>query len=102
MTAASEGILERGPGGPRAVTLQFEPEALVIPEGEPTAARWPYADIRCLPAGRPLRVRSLSGPELPRLEIEDEAAGAELLRRAPHREAGAATDGRAVVRIVGW
>jgi predicted Zn-dependent protease len=87
---------------PRAVTLRLAPDAVEIVEDGTAAARWPYADIRRLSAAAPLRVRSLTAAELARLEVEDEAAAAELLRRSPRIEDGTTTDGRTVLRIVGW
>ena len=88
---------------PRPVALHFEPDALAIVEGAAMAARWPYDGIRRLSAGAgPLRVKSLSGPELARLEVEDEAAAAELMRRALRIEEGTVTDRRTLLRIVSW
>ncbi|HEX8662411.1 MAG TPA: M48 family metallopeptidase [Beijerinckiaceae bacterium] len=88
---------------PRPVALRFEPDALAIVEGGAVAARWPYDGIRRLSAGAgPLRVKSLSGAELARLEVEDEAAAAELVRRSPKIEEGTVTDRRTLLRIVGW
>ena len=46
-------------------------------------------------------MRSLGAPELARLEVDDAAAAAELLRRSPQAEEGT-TDRRTVARIVGW
>jgi Zn-dependent protease with chaperone function len=103
MTGAAPAIFYDGVAAkPRAVTLRFGPDALEIVEGAETAARWAYPDIKRLSAGAPrLRVRSLAAPELARLEVEDEAAAAELLRRSPQAEEGT-TDRRTIVRIVGW
>jgi Zn-dependent protease with chaperone function len=88
---------------PRPVALRFAADAVEILEGETVAARWAYPDIKRLPveAAR-LRVRSLGAPELARLEVEDEALAAELLRRSPQAEAGITTDRRTIARIVGW
>ncbi|MFL4972401.1 MAG: M48 family metallopeptidase [Microvirga sp.] len=87
---------------PRPVTLRFGAEALEILEGGGIAAHWPYAAIRRLPAAASrLRVRSLGGPALARLDVDDAAAAAELLRRSAQAEEGT-TDRRTVVRIVGW
>ena len=47
-------------------------------------------------------MRSLSGAELARLEVEDEAAAAELLGRSPGVEEGTTADRRTIARIVGW
>jgi predicted Zn-dependent protease len=87
---------------PRPVGLGFADDALELREGDAAATRWAYRDIRRLPAAAArLRVRSLAAPELARLEIDDGAAAAELLRRLPHGDAGT-TDRRTIVRIVGW
>jgi predicted Zn-dependent protease len=88
---------------PRRVTLRFAPDAVEIVEGNATAARWAYPDIKRLPvAASLLRVRSLAAPELARLDVEDEALAAELLRRSPRAAEGTTADRRTIARIVGW
>ena len=103
MSGGAAGVFYDGVAAkPRPVTLRFGAEALEILEGEATAARWPYPDIRRLPAAASrLRLRSLGGPALARLDVDDAAAAAELLRRSPQAEEGT-TDRRTVARIVGW
>ena len=103
MSGGAAGVFYDGVAAkPRPVTLRFGAEALEILEGEATAARWPYPDIRRLPAAASrLRLRSLGGPALARLDVDDAAAAAELLRRSAQAEEGT-TDRRTVARIVGW
>src|SRR4051794_3854992 len=87
---------------PRPVGLHFAADAVEILEDGATAARWAYAEIRRLPpAASRLRLRNLAGPELARLEVEDEAAAAELLRRSPQAEEGT-TDRGTILWILGW
>src|SRR5829696_6479930 len=103
MGAAASTFYDGVAAKPRPVTLRFDEQALEIVEGETTAARWAYPDIRRLPvAASLLRVRSLGAPELARLDLDDESVAAELLRRSPQAEAGTAADRRTIARIVGW
>jgi predicted Zn-dependent protease len=101
--AASATFYDGVAAKPRPVTLRFGEQALEIVEGETTAARWTYPDIRRLPvAASGLRVRSLAAPELARLEVADETLAAELLRRSPKADEGATADRRTTARIIGW
>ena len=81
MSGATAGVFYDGVAAkPRPVTLRFGAEALEILEGEAAAARWPYCDIRRLPAAASrLRLRSLGGPALARLDVDDAAAGSRLI-----------------------
>ncbi|HEX8168064.1 MAG TPA: M48 family metallopeptidase [Beijerinckiaceae bacterium] len=102
MTGASAVFYDGVAARPRAVTLRFGPDALEIVEEDKTAARWAYPDIKRLSAGPSrLRVKSLAAPQLARLEVEDEAAAAELMRRSPQADERT-TDRRTLARIVGW
>ena len=103
MTAPAAGTFYDGATAkPRRVALRFGEDAVELLEGESLAARWAYAEIKRLPFTAGLRVRSLAAPELARLDIADDAAAAELLRRAPHAAEAERTDRRTIARIVGW
>jgi Zn-dependent protease with chaperone function len=85
----------------RIVTLACN-DALDISEDGTLLVRWAYDDIRQAdsPAGV-LRLSCLSAPSLARLEIRDPALTAELTSRCT-RLGENRTDGRAIVKIVGW
>jgi Zn-dependent protease with chaperone function len=85
----------------RLVTLAFA-DRLELDEAGAPAAAWPYADIRRVdgPSGM-LRLTSLTGPALARLEIRDAALAADLLARCTRLDENA--PGRhGVGAIVGW
>jgi Zn-dependent protease with chaperone function len=101
--AAAPAIFYDGiAANPRPVALRLAHHALEIVEDDTVVARWAYLGIRRLPVSAScLRVRSLAAPELARLEVEDEALAAELLRRSSQAEQGSA-DWRTLARIIGW
>jgi Zn-dependent protease with chaperone function len=85
----------------RLVTLAFA-DRLELDEAGAASAAWPYADIRRVdgPTGL-LRLTSLTGPALARLEIRDAALAAELVARCARLDENA--PGRhGVGAIVGW
>ena len=87
---------------PRRVVAWLQPEALAITDGDQTLARWTYDGLRRLEAGTGvLRLHSLTGSDLARVEIEDPAFEAELHRRCPRLDETRRTGGRTIVRIVG-
>jgi hypothetical protein len=85
----------------RIVCLVLNDRLEIREEGEPPVL-WTYDDIRQSdsPAGM-LRVSCKSAPPLARLEIRDTSLAAALAARC-RRLGENRTDGRAVVRIVGW
>jgi Zn-dependent protease with chaperone function len=85
----------------RLVTLAFADQLELNEAGAPAAA-WHYADIRRVdgPSGM-LRLTSLAGPALARLEIRDAAQAADLISRCARLDDNA--PGRqGVGAIVGW
>jgi predicted Zn-dependent protease len=87
----------------RGVTLQFGGEALDIVENGVLLARWRYGDIRRQDApASVLRLRDLNGPDLARLEVEDDAVRAEIARRCLRLDEAARASGRTIRRIVIW
>lgn len=87
----------------RAVTLAFGEDGLAVREGGAEIARWPYGSIRRQDTGGAVwRARSLQGPDLARLEVEDPALRAEVERRAPRFDDTDAPSRRNTARIVGW
>ena len=86
----------------RDATLRLG-DALEICDGEASATRWPYDDVRRADGGPGvLRLSCRSAPELARLDVRDEAMKAALSRRCARLEGeGAASSGN-VAKIVGW
>jgi Zn-dependent protease with chaperone function len=86
-----------------AVVVRFGDNALDIAQDGAVLARWSYEDIR-RQDGPPevLRLRSLGAPELARLEIDDAAAAAEVIRRCPRLDEATRTGRRTARRIVVW
>jgi Zn-dependent protease with chaperone function len=87
----------------RPVAVHFASDALDIVEDGAVVARWRYDDVRRQdgPSGR-LRLRSITGPDLARLEIGDAAAEPEIVSRCPHLDEARRFSARTVRRIVVW
>jgi Zn-dependent protease with chaperone function len=88
---------------PRRVEVALGADELTAAEDGTIVANWRYADLcrRDAPA-TVLRVASLKGPQLARLDIADQALAADLLRRAGPLLGGGGTSGRAALAIVLW
>ncbi len=91
----------------RSVQLAFENDALLISENDQPLARWLYGELARHDDGRHggqsvLRLGARSAAELARLEIADEAAIAEILRRAPELGRQSRRLTLEALRIVGW
>lgn len=87
----------------RTVTLAFEEDALAVREDGAEVARWPYGSIRRQDTGGQVwRARSLQGPDLARLEVEDPGARAEIERRATRFDDTDAPSRRNTLKIVAW
>ncbi|MDX6805368.1 M48 family metallopeptidase [Terrihabitans rhizophilus] len=83
----------------RIVALVLGEHLDIVEDGQ-VIASWLYADVRRVEAGAGLRLRSVSGAPLARLEIEHEAAAALLMQRC-----SALDDDVAEIqtgRIIGW
>ncbi|HEX2553149.1 MAG TPA: M48 family metallopeptidase [Microvirga sp.] len=85
----------------RAVTLRFA-DALEIRSGGDLLATWAYGEVRRRegPPGL-MRLGTVAGPELARLEVADPEQQAEAAARCPALDAEEGGRG-ATVRIVGW
>jgi len=87
----------------RAVDLLLGPSGLEIVENGEVLARWPFEGVRRLDSAQyVLRLRSLDAPELARLEVEDEALGADLVRRCSRLDEGTGASRRAIPKILAW
>ncbi len=87
----------------RAVELRLAADAVEILDAGAVAARWPYDTIRRLDAAQyVLRLRSLEGPELARLEVPDPALAAALIARCPRLDEGRRPGRHVIARIVAW
>lgn len=83
----------------RRVSLRFAQDLEIVEDGA-VIASWPFANIRRADNPRALRLRSLSGPSLARLDVEDTALAQRIIEACPTLEA---TQGAShTLRIVGW
>ena len=76
---------------------------LSLLEGGVTVASWPYDDLRAVDGARgTLRVKSISGLPLARLDIFDPGAQAEIAARARYLQTGRGGGHAHTGRIVAW
>jgi Zn-dependent protease with chaperone function len=103
MSDASAAFYDGDSARRRIVAVRLGDSALEISEGGTVLTSWSYDDIRRQdgPLGM-LRLRSVAASDLARLEIEDGAAAAEVVRRCPRLDEGAQMGSRTVRRIVVW
>lgn len=101
--AAGEPIYYDGlTARPRPVAVRFSADGIEILDPSGLLATWAYADLRRAdaPVGA-MRVRSLTAPELARLEIVDEALQAELRSRC-HDLTDPDREGAGAAKVVFW
>lgn len=83
----------------RRVVLRFDEHLGIVEDGIEIAS-WPYPDIRRIDGGVMLRLTTISGPPLARLDIPDETVAERLRSLCPLLEQGTGDVG--TLRIVGW